>query len=161
MSIRTKSRGSGKGKGKGKVGCKHKFGEHIDLINGGPFKVEDLIEIFEEVDLDVLRKCWVGCLVDCFGSGGGGDFGEIGTLGRLAICLNVINRRLCKCDFDDVLVAEFPGLLLDKVVVESGDFNSPDLASPVSHVPDSPVCDESDSFGRVGSGSFELCEVLL
>ncbi|MFA9478541.1 hypothetical protein ACERK3_09555 [Phycisphaerales bacterium AB-hyl4] len=59
----------------------------IELINAGPYDMDELVEIFTAADAAALRSGWVGCVVDA------ATVGRF-SVGDLARALAVVADRL-------------------------------------------------------------------
>lgn len=60
---------------------------HVKIINGGPYRLNDLANLFVKLDREVMDKCCVACVVDSLSTF---DV-DVGGASR---CLGVVARRL-------------------------------------------------------------------
>ena len=61
--------------------------KHLNVTNGGPYELSELVDIFADLDVGVLRRCWVACIVDSLTV----YDAEIASMAKVLV---VVNERL-------------------------------------------------------------------
>ena len=61
--------------------------DHLWVLNGGPYEMNELADLFVSLPVDVLSKCWMSCVIDSLTAF------EL-DVGYLARALGVVSRRL-------------------------------------------------------------------